>query len=1002
MAELKIKITADAKPASEALSNLSGNVKKFRNELLKSNSIEEAEQGTLDRYVEAVRLRNEYDRATKSQMQALRSESKHLSEEIFILSKRFGEDNDTVRTFREQLAGTKQEMENFTANMDDAGNASGKTGLKLLSVAKNILKFQLLMGPITSVVRGFRTTLSDSVKLAGEAEQRFSKLATVFDGFGDSAKRMAQSLASSIGVANSTAASALSTVGDLLQAQGMGTGESLSTAASWVSAFQDIIAFKDINMSLEEFAQNFMSGAAGNLRNFRTFGSIVKESAVQAELAKKGLDKLTGSELELAKMTTRANMALEQQKNAMGATEREWNTMLSVNRRLNEAQKQFKENLGDELNQTLKPMRTVLTDILDAWNNIVKAKERYANVKAGTLEATPQYDENSSSQRMALQQMIIENRAGIRQGNSMVYNMTGDIASRIAAATGASLVQVLDMFEKMGGVDSRNYDRDQILKQAAESLAAIVQQQKDQSQIESNLGTIRSMVQGADNFIELLASITGAGGGINAQNLSWMETLKYNINGKEIVQKKIAEYINENITGAMESISSADLASWSDAISEALGESDMDAMLKGRAESFRQFYEALHNYFSKDGVLSEDEISRLGDIRIAYQEAKKAAEDYMASLQAQTSLQAYGDRLRTSALVATGMDASEAGVRVSWANELAEIGKLFKELGTNTIEINGQMYKQKDLIALVNEQYGEQIDKIKEANKAMTSWENALAQVKDSPLFKSIDQFKTDFAAGKEWAAGKGATEGAANAAGVGAGIAGFLATLATQTETFQKFMDILQPAIETMNNFLKPLQPAIEAIGEAISYMVYAILKPLWDSKVIQIIATALLTIGKVVETIAAAVTNVGRGIGNFFRGLFGMEKKAYEDIGAIWDDYYTTLDQIWGATFQIAKNTDPSNDERLKAYREMYEKGMITESEFSALLRGIQGARYDSVRTSGSYAWNNGRAGTTNVYYGDLKFTINGTNLSADQIADAVARKIEFNNRTGHYSYA
>lgn len=586
----------------------------------------------------------------------------------------------------------------------------------------------------------------------------------------------------------------------------------------------------------------------------------------------------------------------------------------------------------------------------------------------------------------------------------MVYNMTGDIASRIAAATGASLVQVLDMFEKMGGVDSRNYDRDQILKQAAESLAAIVQQQKDQSQIESNLGTIRSMVQGADNFIELLASITGAGGGINAQNLSWMETLKYNINGKEIVQKKIAEYINENITGAMESISSADLASWSDAISEALGESDMDAMLKGRAESFRQFYEALHNYFSKDGVLSEDEISRLGDIRIAYQEAKKAAEDYMASLQAQTSLQAYGDRLRTSALVATGMDASEAGVRVSWANELAEIGKLFKELGTNTIEINGQMYEQKDLIALVNEQYNEQIDKIKEANKAMTSWENALAQVKDSPLFKSIDQFKTDFAAGKEWAAGKGASEGMANAAGVGAGIAGFLATLATQTETFQKFMDILQPAVETMNNFLKPLQPAIDAIAEAVSYLVYALIEPLFP--VIQVVATVLLTIGKVVSTIAAAVSNVGKGFYNFIADtigqLWGMERKEYTDIGAIWDDYNDKLDKIWSATMQVAKNTDPSNDERLKAYREMYEKGMITESEFSALLRGIQGARYDSVRTSGSYAWNNGRAGTTNVYYGDLKFTINGTNLSADQIADAVARRIEFNNRTGHYSYA
>ena len=106
-------------------------------------------------------------------------------------------------------------------------------------------------------------------------------------------------------------------------------------------------------MSLEEFAQNFMSGAAGNLRNFRTFGSIVRESAVNAELAKKGLDKLTGSELELAKMTTRAEMALEQQKNAIGATQREWDTMLSVNRRYDEAVKAMKESLEMDRRATM-------------------------------------------------------------------------------------------------------------------------------------------------------------------------------------------------------------------------------------------------------------------------------------------------------------------------------------------------------------------------------------------------------------------------------------------------------------------------------------------------------------------------------------------------------------------------------------------------------------------------------------------------------------------------
>ena len=148
---------------------------------------------------------------------------------------------------------------------------------RLVTLTKNILTFQLIMGPIRSAISGVKNTLKESMSVAAEAEQIYSKLSTVFDGFEDSARRASIALASSLGVAQSTSSSALSTVGDLLQAQGMGTAESLSTATGWVKQFQDIIAFKDINMSLEEFAQNFMSGAAGNLRNFRTFGSIVKE-----------------------------------------------------------------------------------------------------------------------------------------------------------------------------------------------------------------------------------------------------------------------------------------------------------------------------------------------------------------------------------------------------------------------------------------------------------------------------------------------------------------------------------------------------------------------------------------------------------------------------------------------------------------------------------------------------------------------------------------------------
>ena len=892
---------------------------------------------------------------------------------------------------------------------------------KLLSVAKNILKFQLLMGPITSVVRGIKNTLSDSVKLAAEAEQRFSKLATVFDGFGDSAKRMAQSLASAIGVANSTAASALSTVGDLLQAQGLGTGESLSTASEWVRAFQDIIAFKDINMSLEEFAQNFMSGAAGNLRNFRTFGSIVKESAVQAELAKKGLDKLTGSQLELAKMTTRANMALEQQKNAMGATKREWDTALSVNRRLNEEWKQYKENLGDTINTVLKPMRQWWAEVLEQYNKAKKAREEFneGNKTPGV------YDIKNNTRDMAAFYRAME---GIVQYNGGQNPLSTAYDVNALDPTQALVFKMLEenfikfeaTVEDIEGIFGNTlpdaiYDYLKGLEKLRKEEAAY------RKTIEERRSAITTSISDADNFIEALMGITGVGS-LATQDLSWMDSdfFARGADSQEFASKAVSEYLKASINGALENITASDLSVWGETISGALDELNGAELRQGMADSLKSLFEQAWNLYQQGNL---DKAS-LEKVRTSYLDAKNALEQYNKALEAQAGLltsltssrDAIAQRAGTAKYKNQGYEDNVASLMYSMEVAIAEATKMFNEgiagktftSGSSPVlEVGDQFMTLSQILATIRQDYLEQIKAIEESTKAMekstTSWKNALEQVKESPLFQSIDQFKTDYSTAKTNAMEAGVPEGAATLEGIGMGILGFLATLATQTEVFQEFVDILQPAIETMNNFLKPLEPAIQAIGKAVNALVYSFLEPLFP--VIKIAAMALVIIGKVVETIAAAVTNVGRGIHNFIADtigqLWGMERKEYKSFAGIWSDVDETLQSIRDLTFDISENTkDKGNDETLKAYQEMYQRQMITESEYMALIKGLEGVRYDSMRTAGSYAWNNGRAGTTNVYYGDLKFVIEGTNLSADQIADAVARKIEFRNYTGQYA--
>ena len=460
----------------------------------------------------------------------------------------------------EELNTAIASYKNAQSVLESMNKTTTKHGLKLLEITKNILKFQLILGPIRQALRFVTSTLSESVTVAAEAEQVFNKLATVFDGVESSANSMATSLASSLGVANSTAASALSTVADMLQAQGMGTTESLEKASEWVSKFQDIIAFKDINMDLEEFAQNFMSGATGNLRNFRTFGSIVKESAVQAELAKEGLSDLSEEEENLAKMVTRAEMALEQQANAMGATESEWNTTLSVTNRLNEQWKQWKENLGDVINTALTPMKSWLSDILSEANQVTNAMKE---INSG--EFTIKYESVASDDaikklftttvgaredgKSASSSGFLENwRQRLVEATTMQYAPVGqtdystlyaeDVAS-IALATGASLKKIKEILESTGGIVERGYAlEDNIWEKAQEIFDEEERRIQHKNEQDKQLAKLQeSAIQDYQDSVRAMF-------GNDDSLASWLS-------GNSFVDKTSADYLVGGNTGTM-------------------------------------------------------------------------------------------------------------------------------------------------------------------------------------------------------------------------------------------------------------------------------------------------------------------------------------------------------------------------------------------------------------------------------------------------------------------
>ena len=962
MADLKINIVTKYDQAEKGFNKVSGSLQKYRKELIEASKSGQVSDEQIQNYVDALNRCLTAQDLTKEGMAALNAQARLLKGEMGQIGLTFGEQGELFKKMSASLQDVK-------AQMKDVGTTSNNTSLKLLSVAKNILKFQLLMGPITAAVRGFRNTLSDSVKVAAEAEQVFNKLSTVFYSVADSADKMATEVAASIGVAKSTAASALSTVGDLLQAQGMGSGQSLSTASEWVKQFQDIIAFKDINMSLEEFAQNFMSGAAGNLRNFRTFGSIVKESAVQTELMRKGMDKLTGSELELAKMTTRAEMALAQQKNAMGATTREWDTALSVNRRLNEQWKIFKENLGDTINQTLIPMRKWWTEILDQIN---KANKSTKEVLEDTNAVSKAYN-------------IAENERDMKKFTNVVNASASGVNLRNVSAVDENNVRLMQTINALN-TDLRMFDAsvsdlekvlgdrlsgavyDYLRNLEKERNALNAERQARLKIVEAMNMETENLTSTFDNYLESLKLISGVG------NITIPEGNTERVHLS--LAKQLAKDAQTAAVQAFNNIKDADLTEFASAVDLALGKVEDSDLLKGKAESLASLYEILFNKFTKDGTL-EKNASLMQQIADEYKSISASLESsakildrekaILAGRSSMASVLSSTARLKYENNLSGPQSSQDYNMALNWdipllvqdyAKALRDAGIALEDVRTETNNYRNALLKEASLkyqiaakaerdeilggYASSAEDYRQQrmnlglSDAEVTRKKLMADYNHAVAD-EDNELITAISKTIMEFdllqkataeltlaqklnpffGLQESWKLGE--------AAGVG-GIMGILADILSQTEAFSELTNIVSTTfVPIFNAIFKPLMPALSAVTSMFDALP-------WDVffEVFKIVAEVIVAISTVIKVINAVIKNIFTAVHNILQRILhpitGGDQRPYESLEKIMNEANENLEKIKNSSFKIERNTE--NDD-LMALRELYYNKVIDENQ-------------------------------------------------------------------------
>ena len=824
---------------------------------------------------------------------------KTLRDSLSIEEKNITKHNETIKdgaNNMEAMAKSVEKVSKSTVSLANNTKSASNYWFKLFDTTKNVLQFRVIMNVINSIA-GLKNLLKEASQAAAEAEQKFSKLNTVF-GKTSNAMSKAISLASKLGVATSTAASALSTVGDLLQAQGQSSAESLSMAYEWISQFQDIIAFKDINMSLEEFAQNFMSGAAGNLRNFRTFGSIVRESAVNAELAKKGLDNLTGSELELAKMTTRAEMALEQQKNAIGATQREWDTMLSVQRRYEEAMIKFQENLGNSLNPVIKmwmQLKTVMLEVFTAqqtWNEKQKMVEEKKALDT-------KYATFGKDGEIVNQSNYLGFRSYIDAANTAYVNASSEkkqlkvlndlmISIQEYGATVPDLTRTFaDIVKSGGAIDSDFWI--QAVDYASDYLLKLQEIKKE----EEDINNLLSKANQADSFFEQIQAIKG----VDLTNVSFynafIEALdKANANGitdKEAFKETIEDALFFGLNDAKLDIDKLGLS----LIEKTFSSDPFLETLEKRRDTYKELYEIAVN----SGKYQEEDVQFIAE---EWKNANKQIDDYIEKKDLLSSLSS-GTADYTKQMEQLGM--SEFEKTIDDLNRMLE-GVTDKDIIS---AINAQIEAFTKLTEATNEYNAEQEMKKK--------WEDLGTQASDS-----LGEFGTlisSFGSG---------------------GMPDLLSTLVqivSQTEAFTRLSSILTDSIlPVLNAFLEPIIPLIDQLSSIISNLAQSVLIPFFP--ILQGISAAIAGLFGVVDATFSAIASsikwtMGWALGwiedavNTVVGWFGGGKADWgfidwrnENPGQVFKDKINktndTIEKILGYSMEIADNTSDKDFDTYK----------------------------------------------------------------------------------------
>lgn len=772
--------------------------------------------------------------------------------------------------------------------------ASKKANNRIKNLIKSFVSAQAIVYLAQKGFNLLRTAIVDWAAAASKAEETANLFNTTFDQLSVTANRVATEMSTRLGTANSTMQESLGLFADMAAGYGQTQAAALAFAEAAAQASLDLMSYKNLTGDVTSLMQTFASGLAGNLENFRKMGIIVTQTEINSRLAAKGLDKLSGSALQFAKVQETLAIVQEKSANAMGDMERTLDSTENLNRRVNEANKQLQETLGRGINTVLNPLKEAWLSIADAINDATLAQDLFkSGQKNIDVFGFP------ASKILAFQKAV----GDIGNNFASSYYMTAGNSSfgtarQVVNETNAGIIEqelirlattynaTMDDFIAVLGEDV-----DPALKALLDSVMASVEADRE---LERSIEALRTEVEASkSNATGFLTSLRGISGvTLSTQNGRTYEDIITGMGDYATTGAAIDSQVATAINDAVSSLANAPWSAFTTTEDVIFGGEDVQTnALQAQADSMRELWVLVNNAIISGQIELEDAQDTLQSIVDSWKdvnaeieaiEQQRAFEKLMESVETDIQSLTYDmdtmgldDRAKAAADINRQRQETLAGgdytdeqviaINESFDRWLAENEKYYDKQVDELVDAFRENMNPVKTLTYSYAGFGNNAAAQEAYNEAMQKGMEEWLELRDS--MKELGASSEELAAAqveayediRENAIKAGTEAGNAhvqeswdeqmvNATGllgevgkivtafedmstVGAGLVGILISLAAQTELVTQFATILSDSIlPVVNAFLSPLLPLLTALSELMIELLYDVLNPFYE----------------------------------------------------------------------------------------------------------------------------------------------------------------------------